>query len=36
MTFGIRYSPTESYKYIDLYSPNAFSFIDIGQLMKRI
>ena len=35
VTFGIRYSPEESYKHIDLYSSNAFSFIDIGQLMKR-
>ena len=35
MTFGIRYSPRESYKHIDLYSSNAFSFIDMGQLMKR-
>ena len=35
MTFAIRYSPEESYKHIDLYSSNAFSFIDMGQLMKR-
>ena len=35
MTFGIRYSPDESNKHIDLYSSNAFSFIDMGQLMKR-
>ena len=34
-TFGIRYSPEESNKHIDLYSSNAFSFIDLGQLMKR-
>ena len=35
MTFAIRYSPEESYKHIDLYSSNAFSFIDMGQLIKR-
>ena len=35
MTFGIRYTPEESNKHIDLYSSNAFSFIDLGQLMKR-
>ena len=35
MTFGIRYSPKESNKHIDLYSSNALSFIDMGQLMKR-
>ncbi len=35
MTFGVRYSPGESSKHIDLYSSNAFSFIDMGQLMKR-
>ena len=34
-TFAIRYSPEESNKHIDLYSSNAFSFIDLGQLMKR-
>ena len=35
VTFGVRYSPGESNKHIDLYSSNAFSFIDMGQLMKR-
>ena len=35
MTFGIRYSPEDSYNHIDLYTSNAFSFVDIGQLMKR-
>ena len=35
ITFGIRYSPLTSNKHIDLYSSNAFSFIDMGQLMKR-
>ena len=35
LTFAIRYSPEESYKHIDLYTSNAFSFIDMGQLMKR-
>ncbi len=34
-TFGIRFSHEESNKHIDLYSSNAFSFIDLGQLMKR-
>ena len=34
-TFAIRYSPNQSNKHIDLYSSNAFSFIDMGQLMKR-
>jgi len=35
MTFAIRYSPNESNKHIDLYTSSAFSFIDMGQLMKR-
>tara|TARA_B100000579_G_C22831968_1_gene856522 strand:- start:441 stop:2333 length:1893 start_codon:yes stop_codon:yes gene_type:complete len=35
ITFGVRYSPEESYKHFDIYSSNAFSFIDMGQLMKR-
>ena len=34
LTFAIRYSPEESYKHIDLYTSNAFSFIDMGQLMR--
>ena len=35
ITFGIRYTPAESNKHFDLYTSNAFSFIDMGQLMKR-
>ena len=35
MTFAIRYSIDDSDRYIDLYTSNAFSFIDMGQLMKR-
>ena len=34
-TFAIRYSPEASNKHIDIYTSNAYSFIDMGQLMRR-
>ena len=35
ITFAIRFSPIDSYRHIDIYTSNAYSLIDIGQLMKR-
>ena len=34
-TFAIRFVPGNKERYLDLYTSNAYSFIDIGQLMKR-
>ena len=35
ITFAIRFSPEGSNRHIDIYTSNAYSLMDVGQLMKR-